>query len=60
MSSAIATVMAAMAVEWTVLGRAGWGKYMMVNTLVKSKAWKSTPLGLGQVPMVTHAPTSKT
>lgn len=50
MSSAIATAMAATAVEWAVLGRAGWGKYMMVNTLVKSKVWKSTPPGLGQGP----------
>ncbi|KAF6127086.1 hypothetical protein HJG60_017037 [Phyllostomus discolor] len=34
-----------------VVGQSGLGKSTMVNTLFKSKMWKSTPPGLGQGPM---------
>ncbi|XP_036885778.1 septin-12 isoform X1 [Sturnira hondurensis] len=34
-----------------VVGQSGLGKSTMVNTLFKSKIWKSTPPGLGQGPM---------
>ncbi|KAM5329691.1 septin-12 [Glossophaga mutica] len=34
-----------------VVGQSGLGKSTMVNTLFRSKMWKSTPPGLGQGPM---------
>ncbi|XP_016069933.1 PREDICTED: septin-12 [Miniopterus natalensis] len=34
-----------------VVGQSGLGKSTMVNTLFRSKVWKSTPPGLGQGPM---------
>lgn len=38
------------AVIWLLTGQSGLGKSTMVNTLFKSKMWKSTLPGLG-VPM---------